>query len=606
MSKHPIQLTIVIILLTLIKILLIPSYKSTDFDVHRNWLAITHHLPLYQWYFNNIDNTTVHTLDYPPSFAYFEYFLSNNYITKYVVGKRNWVNENCLALLGDDDNQIIGYDCIVFQRITVILFDVVYYIGSLLICHCFIFDDDELVSQNTMMTTTTKNNKQKKHSKWSRSNIALVLLWSNSGLIILDHVHFQYNGMLLGILLASIGMMLRSIKVQRHKNADNNEFSTKTYDLIGAFLFVLLLTFKHMYLTLSPIYFFYLLRRFCFVEKATASPIINEQEDKKDRALSIKVIFSIQSLMLLGIVVLVTLIGPFLPFLFINHDLNNEEQLYFGPKQQLMQILSRLFPWQRGLCHDYWAGNVWAIYLTIEKVFKFILKKVSSSTTITTKLHPPYELPTITPTMTAVCLIIGLIPSMYCVWKIASSVTNIVQYQSKRIKTLQEGLLLCIVYSSLTSFMLSYHVHEKAIMTSIIPMTLLSLSKSKDDIEYKRLFLRLSTIGHFGLLPLLHESTELVMKVALFGSYLCLSLWLLNKTNTNGHLITKWDKIGLLFMCFIFLFAEVIHPLYFRPMHKLEFLPLMMTSLYCSAGLSYCWFCCGKLMWRKMNEAVKK
>ena len=419
------------VLLASIKWLLIPSYRSTDFDVHRNWLAITHHLPLSEWYFTTNNNTTVHTLDYPPGFAYFEYALSNNGITSRLLAG-GWLDQRCFELLPDVTASIQSNECIRFHRATVICIgDILFFIAAYFFA-------------TTATTTTTTiiqdhGDTQAKSSS-TTSYLTFFLIVSNPGLIILDHIHFQYNGMLLGLLLLSISCMVRGAAAAAGTSSSSSSSSSHRWELLSAAIYAVLLTMKHLYITLAPLYFFYLLRRHCFVvvnvattaaidddncerkyRKKKSEKLYDTTTDNNDNEAMITLQFSYRRFVILATVTLLCLIGPFIPFL-----------LRSNPKEQIQQILKRLFPFDRGLVHDYWAANVWSIYLFGSKVATVVVRKIvppllplisDNNSNAMNRMFLEYMIPfpIPQPRLVAIILLIGLCPGgIYMAWKIGT------------------------------------------------------------------------------------------------------------------------------------------------------------------------------------------
>jgi hypothetical protein len=264
--------------------------------------------------------------------------------------------------------------------------------------------------------------------------IVFTLVAFNAGLLLVDHIHFQYNGVLMGVLVLCLYCS-----------------SAERYLLLAA-AFSTLVLMKHLFVPLAPIFAAFLIQRHCFVKNSVAA-----RNDGEGNAVKV---FSVVRFLQLTAVALTALVMAFGPFL-----------LQHNGTQQLQQIMARLFPFGRGLVHAYWAPNVWALYCAADKMLSAVIRKINvaalnallRSTDTAAMLNNSASgivgdfafavLPSVTAPMCLFLLFGSLVPAVIAVYRRPTTQT----------------LLVCLVYASLSSFMFGYHVHEKAI---IIPLVL--------------------------------------------------------------------------------------------------------------------------------------
>ena len=250
-------------------------------------MEVTLNLKIKDWYRNTSDNDLNYWgLDYPPLSAY-----------------QSWTSGKFLALFDPKSVELHssrGYEnelSKIGMRLSVILSDMLIYIPA-----CVAWS-------------------------WTIPSVSPrigVLAWMicNPALLIIDHGHFQYNSISLGLTVASTYCIV-----------------SKKY-ILGSFLFCGALNHKQMTLYFAPAFFFHLLG-VCMQEKGITKKI--------------------GMLLKLGIAVLTAFALFWLPYLS-NYD-------------SLIQVLRRIFPMQRGLFEDY-VANFWCVSSLVFKWKKHLTGSV--------------------------------------------------------------------------------------------------------------------------------------------------------------------------------------------------------------------------------------
>jgi len=525
-----------------IKVLMFPCYRSSDFEVHRNWLAITHSVPLQQWYY---ESTSEWTLDYPPFFAYFEYILS--LVANIIDNKMVQVSNLHYASM----------ETILFQRTSVIATELVLYYAT----YRFL--------QSSKMSI-------------GRSRIIFALVVFNAGIILVDNVHFQYNGMLLGILILCLDC------------ANRNKHLTLTA------LFSVLVLMKHLFAPLALVFGAYLLNTFCL-------PLLTSS--KKSSVPTIDVVLRfVWRFLNLAFIAVIALAVAFLPFVLAQDStlglcipllpsLFSSTYICASP---LIQIFTRLFPFGRGLIHAYWAPNVWALYMALDKALYALNRRIgfahitdmegNSSTSGLVGDFAFHFLPKITPAVSLLLVVVFISPALVLLLLRKSQGGT----SKKPPSTL---LLRAVVFASFTSFMLGYHVHEKAILVPLLPATLLVSADPpilgydvRNQARRNALYMQCAAGGLVGLLPLFHGVQELVLKGLLCFGFLLVVHLILSPVAKSGY--SRLNLVTITVLLAVYFYAEVIHPLVFRSSSgdiHLPFLPLILYSTTCAIVLLSAW-----------------
>ncbi|KAK3995376.1 ALG6, ALG8 glycosyltransferase family-domain-containing protein [Cladorrhinum sp. PSN332] len=358
-----------------------------DYEAQRHWMEITTQLPISQWYFHDLQWWG---LDYPPLTAYHSWLCGK-------IG--SLIDPSWFALYKSRGLQDPTLK--IFMRATVLVSEYLIYIPAVVV----------FVRRFSRLTGVTS---------WSAS-VALAAILMQPATILIDHIHFQYNTVMLGFAVASMSSML----AERY--------------LWSAVFFVTALGFKQMAL-------YYAFPVFAYLLGSCISPRINVP-----RFIGIAAVTVVS----FAVLVLPFIIGALrdvkngitprpdyqghrqpLPLFESLTEYLDTKAFYYPVVEQLVQMIHRIFPFARGLFEDK-VANFWCALNVIIKIQKYpaaLLQRGALLATLASTIPP-----------------------------------NLILLVRPR----KPLLPLAFAATGWGFFLFSYQVHEKSVLLPLMPMTLL-------------------------------------------------------------------------------------------------------------------------------------
>jgi alpha-1,3-glucosyltransferase len=243
-------------------------------------MELTIHLPIGDWYYYDWEYWG---LDYPPLTAYISWICG--ILSSRLVGAQS------VSLY-----ESRGYEDPIHKA---------YMRGTVLVLDAFVY--------LSIVWIATKSSHDQRHDFKSVTTLILALI--QPSLILIDHGHFQYNSVSLGLALWGFYFMTK----KEFRNC-----------IFGSIFFCLALNFKQMILYYAPAVFAYLLGR-CFAVPSKA----------------------LQRFCYLGGTVFITFLLLWWPFIYFRPT-----HADIAPTERIGNIVRRLFPFQRGLFEGK-VSNLW-------------------------------------------------------------------------------------------------------------------------------------------------------------------------------------------------------------------------------------------------------